>query len=148
MPLDVRPANPFIRWLDESVRAAHLSRREASRRAGLTDSAVHSYLTGRRNPSPDACSRLARFFGVAEDIVLSLAGHRSAPVESNDAREAFFDLLRGQPDEVFEEIERWVGPYLRAHWEREAERPSGPRQVDLSIQMRWDEVLLRDGSRE
>lgn len=129
-------AEPFACWLREQVAAAGISQREASRRAGLSDSAVSEYLSGRRRPLPDACRKLARAFGVAEDVVLALAGHRTPP---NDAHAEFFLLLREQPSEVIAEIERWVRPYLRAYWEqRRGERARSSARGELALQLRWD----------
>jgi transcriptional regulator with XRE-family HTH domain len=133
-------AEPFTRWLREQLAAAGISQREASRRAGLSDSAVNDYLNGRRRPLPEACRKLAHTFGVAEDVVLALAGHRSIPVGGDSE---FFLFLREQPPDLLAEIERWVRPYVRAYWEqRREERPRATRP-ELSIQLRW-EALAED----
>lgn len=129
-------AEPFVRWLQEQVQAAGLSQREASRRAGLGDSAVNDYLAARRRPLPDACRKLARLFGVAEDDVLALAGHRSAPIGSDSG---FFTLLREQPPELLAEVERWVRPYIRAYWEQPRDDRSRGRP-DLAMQLRWEQL--------
>ncbi|GIW08778.1 MAG: hypothetical protein KatS3mg060_3583 [Dehalococcoidia bacterium] len=134
-------AEPFARWLREQIAAAGISQREASRRAGLSDSAVSEYLSGRRRPLPEACRKLARAFGVSEDAVLTIAGHRSLPVDTNTE---FFQLLRQQPPELISEIERWVRPYVRAYWEqRHDDRPRAGARPDLAIQLRW-EALTED----
>jgi transcriptional regulator with XRE-family HTH domain len=130
-------SEPFVRWLTEQVRSAGISQREASRRAGLSDNAVNDYLHARRLPLPAACRGLAHAFGVAEDVVLALAGHRApldAPIDGE-----FFAMLREQPADLLNDIERWVRPFVRAYWEqRQPER--APRRPDLSIQLRWDSL--------
>ncbi|MCS6800456.1 MAG: helix-turn-helix transcriptional regulator [Chloroflexota bacterium] len=129
-------SEPFVRWLREQVASAGLSQREASRRAGLSASAVSDYLNGRRTPLPHACRKLARAFGVAEDVVLALAGHRTLPPAEHAE---FLLFLREQPPELLAEIERWVRPYVRAYWEqRREERPRSSARPDLAIQLRWE----------
>jgi hypothetical protein len=86
---------------------------------------------------------LARAFGIAEDVVLALAGHRTPPT---DEHTEFFLLLREQPPELLAEIERWVRPYVRAYWEqRQGERARSSGRSDLAIQLRWD-ALAEDAS--
>ncbi len=140
MLVETTREDPFIQWLREQVKAAGISYREASRRAGLSDSSVSDYLAGRRHPLPAACRQLARLFGVAEDSVLSLAGHRSAAPRTDLEYEGFFSLLREQPPAVLAEVERWVRPFLRSYWEARQPERGSERAADLSIQLRWDEL--------
>jgi len=71
-------SNPFWVWLTEQrTKRGNLSLQEVARQAGLNEGTLYQIRWRKSNPSPRTCRRLAGLFGVDEDYVLALAGHRS-----------------------------------------------------------------------
>lgn len=75
MTEDTRTTPPeFLEWLDEQLRESGYSDSEASRRAGLSHSAIYDIRSGVR-PGIKKCEALAGLFGFPLEHVLRLAGH-------------------------------------------------------------------------
>jgi len=66
--------NDIGSFLSEQCQRRNLSWNEASLAAGLDHGAISRFVGG-TVPSAASCTKLARFFGVPDPIVLRLAGH-------------------------------------------------------------------------
>jgi len=86
--------NDMGSFLSERCKSRNLSWREASLGAGLDHGAISRFIGGTK-PSTDSCIKLARYFGVADDIVLHLAG--------------YLDREQGALDPEVEAIARKIG---------------------------------------
>jgi len=68
--------NKLSTWLAEQLNERSWSARELARRTNMSQTSISRYLEGTRTPSPDACRKIARAFGIANpQSVMRLAGH-------------------------------------------------------------------------
>ena len=94
------PVTPpeFIEWLDAQLREKGYSDAEASRRGGLSHSAIYEIRNGIR-PGVKKCRALARVFSVPPDVVLRLAGHLppQEPITEQPLLQEILTLLSALP---------------------------------------------------
>lgn len=89
---------PLSAWLSEQLKIRNdMSAREASLGAGLTHSAIASYIRGAR-PDLTSCHKLADFFGVPKETVLELAGHKDPEPDNRFMRELSYLGAQIPPD--------------------------------------------------
>jgi transcriptional regulator with XRE-family HTH domain len=74
----VREFTPLARWLLRQLGERRESARAASIEAGMDHAAISRFLRGTQ-PSPESCQKIAAYFGVPVEEVLSLAGHMPTP---------------------------------------------------------------------
>ena len=68
-------------WLRRQIDRREWSQADFARRLGLSNSVVSRWFTGTRVPSSAYCDLIADALGVDVDLVLTLAGHRPAPLD-------------------------------------------------------------------
>jgi transcriptional regulator with XRE-family HTH domain len=109
-------------FLDAQCKERGLSWREASLKAGLDHAAISRFIRG-TTPSPESCRKLAVFFGVPEDIVLSLAGHKSELPDEDEIKSqairAIEYLMRQLPENRQREILEMVRTMHRLYTEQQ-----------------------------
>lgn len=93
----------LAQFLDDQCKQRGLSWREASLKAGLDHGAISRFISG-TTPSPASCRKLATLFGVEEDLVLVLAGHKIDQTKAdNPISEAITlteELMRDLPESL------------------------------------------------
>lgn len=119
-------------FLDNQCKKRGLSWREASLGAGLDHGAISRFIRG-TTPSPDSCQKLAAFFGVPEDVLLVLAGHKlisdGGPSKSKTTYIAEYLINQLPPDKQREALEI-IRVMLRFHEEHMERIRDGPEQTD------------------
>ena len=75
-PEQRRHAKQVADWLRFEVRRRELTQGEAARRVGVRQGVFGRWHNAEAIPNPRSCDLLADAFGVANDYVLTLAGHR------------------------------------------------------------------------
>jgi transcriptional regulator with XRE-family HTH domain len=78
-------ANEFADWLKQQLIRRQWSQAVFARRAGVTDTAVSLWVSGKRLPDAESCDKIAEALFVSRDEVLARAGLR--PVEHEDAED-------------------------------------------------------------
>jgi len=76
----------FSTWLTEKMRERDLNNTGLALKIGVSDVAVGFWLRRKTIPDLESCRKLAEFFNVPTETVLSLAGHLE-PVDPNTAEE-------------------------------------------------------------
>ncbi len=76
MDVNDAAATEFSRWLFEQQQQRELSYRSIARRVGVAASTVYFWASGRSVPEPHNARKIAEAFGVDEDFILDLTGHR------------------------------------------------------------------------
>ncbi len=77
----MRNQTPMAAYLERLCRERGLSLRAASIAAGLGEATLGNVVRGYRHPDPSTLRKIAVFFGLSEDALLEMAGHRTT---SND----------------------------------------------------------------
>lgn len=90
--------NRLGEWLNRQLQERNLSAREASKRAGLSNSAITRYMTEGGQPNLTSCHKLADFFGVPKETVLELAGHKDPEPDNRFMRELSYLGAQIPPD--------------------------------------------------
>jgi transcriptional regulator with XRE-family HTH domain len=72
---------PLASYLEQLCRERGLSLRAASIAAGLGEATLGNVVRGYRHPDPSTLRKISLFFGLSEDALLEMAGHRTVPVE-------------------------------------------------------------------
>jgi transcriptional regulator with XRE-family HTH domain len=120
-------------WLKQQFdRRPEINQTSVAISIGVGQSTISKWLKGLSTPDPQNCHKLARYFNVSEDYVLSLAGHRPQIKETHapygdDApglREAMH-LFRQLNDDDQERILIFMRSILQ---ERRRARPSPSTQ--------------------
>jgi transcriptional regulator with XRE-family HTH domain len=88
---------PLARWLLEQLDERNESARAASLNAGLDHAAISRIIRGTQ-PSPETCQRLADYFEVPTELLLTLAGHMPAPEDLDAFARQVAELTRGWTD--------------------------------------------------
>jgi transcriptional regulator with XRE-family HTH domain len=90
------PSEQFIAWVRQQLRRRHWNDAEFARQLGMPSGTISRWLTGERQPKTSSCDLIADVFGVDVDLVLTLAGHRPAPLslQPDDPLMQLFALLK------------------------------------------------------
>lgn len=64
----------FTNWLDAELKARNWTPADLSKKSGVSRSTLTLLFKGERNPGAEVCQKIARAFGVDEDIVFVKAG--------------------------------------------------------------------------
>jgi transcriptional regulator with XRE-family HTH domain len=76
--------SPMAAYLERLCKERGLSLRAASLAAGLGEATLGNLVRGyRRDPDPTTLQKIAAYFGISEDALLELAGHRSQTPAEN-----------------------------------------------------------------
>lgn len=68
---------PLAAYLEQLCRERGLSLRSASMAAGLGEATLGNVVRGYRHPDPSTLRKIALSFGLSEDALLEMAGHRT-----------------------------------------------------------------------
>ncbi|NWJ46213.1 MAG: helix-turn-helix transcriptional regulator [Chloroflexi bacterium] len=69
--------SPLALYLDRLCRERNISLRAASLAAGLGEATLGNIVRGYRHPDPATLRKIAIYFGLSEDALLEMAGHRT-----------------------------------------------------------------------
>jgi transcriptional regulator with XRE-family HTH domain len=80
----LRDREPFARWLREQLALYRLTQSEFEDQLGFSQGMCSHWVNAKRSPSPRTLQKIAEFFGVNMDFLLTLAGYREATPEIGD----------------------------------------------------------------
>lgn len=110
MGVPIEATDRLREWIDKNLAGSGFSMREASIKAGLSESYISQIMRG-QPPGIEACIKLADLFNVSRVYVLYLAGHldhdpsRGVPPELQN----ILDLLESMRDEpLYNEVLRTI----------------------------------------
>lgn len=70
----------FAAWVRTQLRRREWNESDLARKLGRSPSTVNRWMRGDRRPDTESCDLIADVLGVDVDLVLSLVGHRPAPI--------------------------------------------------------------------
>ena len=85
-------------WLQSQLKKRGWSQGELSRRSGLSQPQISGLIAGSKDPSAEACRKLANVFEVTPETVMRLAGLLPSSADDDEVAEAI-ELLRAMPTE-------------------------------------------------
>lgn len=88
----------FGRWLLEHLENKRWSMRELARRCDVSESTVSRIVSGKRNPSPDLCRRMAQVLELPPETVFRAASHLPHVDDRSPKEEEALHLFRRLPD--------------------------------------------------
>jgi transcriptional regulator with XRE-family HTH domain len=68
-------------WMRRQLARNEWTAADLARRVGMSAGRISEWLSGKRQPNPASCLRIADAFNADPDYVLALAGHRIPPPE-------------------------------------------------------------------
>jgi transcriptional regulator with XRE-family HTH domain len=81
---------PLAQWIRRQLANRDWTAADLARRTNIGTGRISLWLNGKSRPNTESCLRLADVFGVDQDLVLTLAGHREPapeiPADSAKAR--------------------------------------------------------------
>ena len=82
-------------WMRRQLARNEWTAADLSRRVGMSAGRISEWLSGKRQPNPASCLRIADAFNADPDYVLALAGHRLQPAEPqpDDTRAELIAML-------------------------------------------------------
>ena len=83
-------------WMRRQLSRNEWTAADLSRRVGMSPGRISEWLSGKRQPNPASCLRIADAFNADPDYVLALAGHRLQPAaaEPDDTRAELIAMLQ------------------------------------------------------
>lgn len=89
----------FANWLQDKLNRQGWDQAELADRSGLSSAQVSRIISEIRSPGPDACTAIARAFGLPPEIVFRKAGLLPpAPQETTTTRELVYMFLQLDED--------------------------------------------------
>lgn len=126
----------LAQFLDDKCKELGLSWREASIKAGLDHAAISRFIRG-TTPSPESCRKLAKFFSVDEDLVLTLAGHKGERLSEADeltteAMVLIEEMMRDLPEDRQWKIYKMIRLEIEDYREQQPEEESDDESEQVS----------------
>lgn len=90
---------PIASYLREAIDRRGITASQLSAYIDVSHVTVGRWIKGEDVPSPENCRKLARYFHIPEDRLLSIAGHRSEAAEA-PPRIPYTELLRRAEEEM------------------------------------------------
>ena len=124
-------------WMRRQMARREWTQADLARALGASSGRVSEWLNQKRTPDPESCDRIADVFGADADLVLTLAGHRPAPLDYD-------------PDDWASDI---IGRAKRVDWQK----PGRFATIDTLLRLyltedrtgeRQDGAIIVDGDRE
>jgi transcriptional regulator with XRE-family HTH domain len=120
-------AETFGAWLKRQLNRREWNQSDLARRLETRPGVVSHWVRGDRIPDPESCRAIADALHLDEDLVLALAGHRTAtePLKPDDPATEFVGMVKRvrwddeeRVEAMRETLQRWLR-FDKARRERE-----------------------------
>jgi transcriptional regulator with XRE-family HTH domain len=89
----LRDRKAFAQWLRECLAAHRMSQSEFERELNFAQGMSSHWVNANRSPSPRTIRKIAQFFGVDDDYLLTLAGYRLADEHISDENDPRLHMI-------------------------------------------------------
>jgi transcriptional regulator with XRE-family HTH domain len=89
----LRDRQAFAQWLRQELSAHRMSQSEFERELNFAQGMSSHWVNANRSPSPRTIRKIAQFFGVDDDYLLTLAGYRLADEHISDENDPRLHMI-------------------------------------------------------
>ncbi len=114
----------FSSWLQDKLTNKGWSQADLSRETGLSTGGVAQLMNGRRNPGPEACTAIAKAFGLPPDAVFRAAGLLPSKSELDAQTERMIHLLSQMTEDEQETWFKMGEVFVNRHASKPRTRPT------------------------